>query len=134
MSRQISIPDGAEPWLVNLIELKNRTGITFKEIAEKKNLAEKSVSNVFFGKSKNPSIHLLSGIINAMGGSWREIFAESDAVIASQDILALQAENAALMDKIAGLNAEIDILRLKLEHKEELLALHNYYIKQKSNG
>lgn len=33
-------------------------------------------------------------------------------------------------DKVATLTAEIDLLRLKLEHKEELLALHNYYNKR----
>ena len=34
--------------------------------------------------------------------------------------------------KVATLTAEIDLLRLKLEHKGELLALHNYYIKRGS--
>lgn len=165
MSRQISIPDGAEPWLVNLIELKNRTDMSFKEIAEKKNLAEKSVTNVFYGKSKNPSVSLVNKIISALGGTLREIFAETDAVIATQDMVALQAEvdrlngeverlgselalanaenamlalanaeNAVLKDKVGSLTAENDILRLKLEHKEEIIALHNFYIKQKSNG
>ena len=155
MSRQISIPAGAEQWLINLIELKNRTDMSFKEIAEKKNLAEKSVSNVFLGKSKSPSVNLVNKIISALGGTWREIFAESDAVIATQDIVALQAEvnrlaeeverltselalsnaeNAVIKDKVVNLTAENDILRLKLEHKEEIIALHNYYIKQKTNG
>ena len=155
MSRQISIPAGAEQWLINLIELKNRTDMSFKEIAEKKNLAEKSVSNVFLGKSKSPSVNLVNKIIASVGGTWRGIFAESDNVIAAQDIVALQAEvnrlaeeverltselalsnaeNAVIKDKVVNLTAENDILRLKLEHKEEIIALHNYYIKQKANG
>lgn len=134
MSRQISIPDGAEQWLINLIELKNKSDMSFKQIAEKYDLPEKSVSNVFLGKSKNPGVSLVNCIIHALGGKWRDIFADSEAVIATQDITDLLAENTALKDKIANLNADIDILKLKLEHKEELLALHNYYIKQKSNG
>ena len=147
MNRQISVPDGAEQWLVNLIDLKNKTEISFKQIAEKENLSEKSVSNVFLGKSKNPGVDLIRRIIHALGGTWREIFAESDAVIATQDLVTLQAEvdqltgalsltnaeNAMLKDKVAVLTAENDILRLKLEHKEEIIALHNYYIKMRSN-
>ena len=120
MSRQISIPDGAEPWLVNLIELKNRTDMSFKEIAEKKNLAEKSVSNVFLGKSKSPSVSLVNKIIHALGGTSREIFAETDAVIATQDMVALQAE-------VDRLTEENNLLKKELKHKEELLALHSYY-------
>lgn len=154
MNRQISAPDGAEQWLINLIDLKNRTGISFKQIAEQENLSEKSVSNVFLGKSKNPGVDLIRRIIHALGGTWREIFAESDAVIATQDLVTLQAEvdrltgeletlnneatimraeNAMLKDKVAALTAENDILRLKLEHKEEIIALHNYYNKMRSN-
>ena len=63
MNRQISIPDGAEQWLINLIELRNRTDMTFKQIAEKENLSEKSVSNVIFGKSKNPGVDLVRRIL-----------------------------------------------------------------------
>lgn len=147
MNRQIGVPDGAEQWLVNLIDLKNKTEISFKQIAEKENLSEKSVSNVFLGKSKNPGVDLIRRIIHALGGTWREIFAESDAVIATQDLVTLQAEvdrlngemsltnaeNAVLKEKVAVLTAENDILRLKLEHKEEIIALHNYYIKMRSN-
>lgn len=147
MNRQINTPDGAEQWLINLIDLKNKTGLSFKQIAEKENLSEKSVSNVFLGKSKNPGVDLIRRIIHALGGTWREIFAESDAVIATQDLVTLQAEvdrlngemsltnaeNAVLKDKVAVLTAENDILRLKLEHKEEIIALHNYYIKMRSN-
>jgi transcriptional regulator with XRE-family HTH domain len=147
MNRQISAPDGAEQWLINLIDLKNRTEMSFKQIAEQENLSEKSVSNVFLGKSKNPGVDLIRRIIHALGGTWREIFAESDAVIATQDLVTLQAEvdrlngemsltnaeNAVLKEKVAVLTAETDILRLKLEHKEEIIALHNYYIKMRSN-
>ncbi len=153
MYRQINTPNGAEQWLINLIELYNRVGMSFKQIAEKENLSEKSVSNVLLGKSKSPGVDLIRRIIHALGGTWREIFAESDAVIATQDLVVLQeevsrltgeletltkdatfmsAENAMLKDKVAVLTAENDLLRLKLEHKEEIIALHNYYTKFKT--
>jgi transcriptional regulator with XRE-family HTH domain len=155
MNRQISIPDGAEQWLINLIELKNRTDISFKQIAEKENLSEKSVSNVFFGKSKNPGVDLIRRIIHALGGKWSEIFAESGAVIGSQDLVTLQAEvdrlteeNALLTsslnivnldlavqkDKVLALENENKILNLKLEYEEKLVAVHNFYNKLNSNN
>jgi transcriptional regulator with XRE-family HTH domain len=155
MNRQLSIPEGAEQWLINLIELKNRTDISLKQIAEMENLSEKSVSNVFLGKSKNPGVDLIRRIIHALGGSWREIFGESDAVIGSQDLVTLQAEvtrlteeNAVLTsslnmanldlsvqkDKVVALENEIKILRLKLEYEEKLVAVHNFYNKLNSNN
>lgn len=152
MNRQISIPDGAEQWLINLIELKNRTDMSFKQIAEKINTAEKSVSNVFLGKSKNPGVDLVRRIIGALGGSVSEVFGESGAVIGGQDLATLQTEvdrltaenalltenlniskleNTVLKDKVTALENENNLLRLKLEYEEKISALHNYYNKLK---
>ena len=152
MNRKISIPEGAEQWLVNLIEFKNRTDLSIKQIAEKINTAEKSVSNVFLGKSKNPGIDLVRRIINAMGGSVSEIFGESGAVIGGQDLVTLQAEvdkltaEVALLtsslnianldlavqkDKVIALENENKLLCLKLEYEEKINAVHDYYNKIK---
>lgn len=150
MNKQINIPEGAEQWLINLIELKNKTGITVKQIAEMENLAEKSVSNVFSNKSKSPSVNLIRRIIHALGGSWREIFGESDAVIGNQDLATLQAEVDRLTEangilesqlelakldlnvqkeKVSALENEIKILDLKLEYEKKLNAVHDFYNK-----
>jgi cell division protein FtsB len=43
----------------------------------------------------------------------------------------LQAELSVLKDKVVILTAENDLLKMKLEHKEEIIALHNYYINKK---
>lgn len=150
MNKQISIPNGAEQWLINLIELKNRTDISLKEIAEKENLSDKSVCNVFYGKSKNPGVDLIRRIIHALGGTWSEIFGESGAVIGGQDLATLQAEVDALTeknnsltsslnianlelsvlkDKVSALENENKILCLKLEYEEKLVAVHNFYNK-----
>lgn len=154
MNKQMSYPIGAEPWLINLIDLKNKTGLTVKQIADAENLAEKSVSNVFQGKSKSPSVNLIRRIIHALGGSWREIFGESDAVIGSQDLATLQSEvdslkgeielltsklNIAELDlamernKAAALESENKLLKLKLEYEEKLNAVHSFYNKLKAN-
>ena len=86
MNKQISIPEGAEQWLINLIELKNRSDMTVKQIAEKADLAEKSVSNVFAGISKNPGVELIRRIMTTLGGHWSDIFDESGAVIGGKDL------------------------------------------------
>jgi transcriptional regulator with XRE-family HTH domain len=150
MNKQISIPEGAEQWLINLIELKNRSDMTVKQIAEKESLAEKSVSNVFLGKAKNPGVDLVRRIIRALGGSWNEIFGESGAVIGGQDLVALQAEvdrlteeNAVLTSgltianldleaqkgKVTALENEIKLLNIKLEYEKKLVAVHDFYNK-----
>jgi transcriptional regulator with XRE-family HTH domain len=155
MYKQTPYPNGAEQWLINLIDHKNKAELTAKQIAEKENLAEKSVSNVFLGKSKNPGVDLIRRIIHALGGSWREIFGESDAVIGSQDLVTLQSEvdrltnecdilasglNIANIElsveknKVTALESEIQILKLKLEYEEKLNAVHNFYNKLNSNN
>ena len=155
MSKQISIPAGAEQWLINLIELKNRVDMPFEQIAEKENLSEKSVSNVFKGKSKNPGVDLVRRIIHALGGHWHEIFAESGAVIGGQDLATLQAEvdrlseelalimskleisnieNGVLRDKVTALENENKLLRIKLEYEEKLNAVHSFYNKLNTNN
>ena len=139
-------------WLENLRELKEKTGMTSKQIADNQNVSEKSVKRVFSGDAKNPGVDLVRKIIDAMGGSWHDIFAESGAVIGSQDLATLQAEanklteeNAILAqnlnianidlsvqkDKVAALETEVELLKMKLMHKEEIIAIHNYYNKLK---
>lgn len=128
-------------WLDNLKELKAKAGMSSKQIAEKTNLPERTVSRIFSGETDNPYVDTLRRIVAVLDGSLDDIFTECKTVVAAQDIVALQAdverlnsevallntENVILKDKNNALSAEIDLLRLKLEHKEEIIALHNYY-------
>lgn len=135
-------------WLENLKELKEKTNMSSKQIAEKTNLPERTVKRIFSGDTDNPYVDTLRRIVAVLGGSLDDIFAESKIVVASQDLIAAQdevdkltkdverlnselalltTENTILKDKNGSLSAEIDLLRLKLEHKEEIIALHNYY-------
>lgn len=115
-------------WLDNVKELKKRTGMKNKEIAAKANLSEKTVENFFAGVSKSPSMDTAIKIIHALGGSLDEIFAETGAVIGNKKLEALQEERDNLVIDLAGeraenakLRTEIQILTLKLEHKDEIL-------------
>ena len=83
-----------------------------------------------------------------------DILADGHAIVGSKRLITLQEENNTLKAEVERLNAELalvtaensiqkdkvvtlttenDILRLKLEHKEEIIALHNYYIKMKTS-
>lgn len=155
MYKPTPYPTGAEQWLIALIDLKNKAELTVKQIAEMENLAEKSVSNVFCGKSKSPSVNLIRRIIHALGGSWREIFGESDAVIGNQSLATLQAEVDRLTqenellasalnikeielnvekNKVCNLESELKLVKVKLEYEEKLNAVHNFYNKLNQNN
>ena len=137
-------------WLDNLKELKKEKGMSVKQIAEKTNLPERTVSRIFSGDTDNPYVDTLHRIVTVLDGSLDGILADTKVVVGSADLKELQdennklkeeleriiAENALLSAEVATLNtsncalsSENDMLRLKLEHKEELLALHNYYNK-----
>jgi transcriptional regulator with XRE-family HTH domain len=119
-----------------------------KQIAEKTNLPERTVIRIFSGDTDNPYVDTLRRIVAVLGGSLDDIFAESKTIVCGQDLVQAQAEvdrltaevamltaeNAVLKDKVSTLTAESDLLRLKLEHKEEIIAIHNYYNKLKSNN
>lgn len=128
-------------WLDNLKELKKNAGMSSKQIAEKTNLPERTVSRIFSGDTDNPYMDTLRRIVAVLGGSLDDLFAESKTVVGTKDLATLQAdvdkftaenamlnaENVVLKDKVVALTAELDLLRLKLEHKEEIISLHNYY-------
>ena len=42
----------------------------------------------------------------------------------------LKAENAVMKDRIVSLSSENDLLRIKLELKEEIIAVHKFYMKE----
>lgn len=134
-------------WLDNLKELKKTKGMSSKQIAEATNLPERTVARIFSGDTPNPYVDTLYRIVVVLGGSLDDVLSDSKAVVGSKNLIALQEEvdrlntenatlkdeNGALKDEAATLRAENVMLRLKLEHKEEIIALHNYYNKLKQN-
>ena len=128
-------------WLDNLKELKKKTGMSPKRIAELTNLPERTVIRIFAGDTDNPYVDTLHRIVTVLGGSLDDILADSNAVVAHEslveaketaDVMEAQrdltaAENEVLKAKVAALTAENELLTKELKHKEELLALHKYY-------
>ena len=116
-------------WLDNLKELKKRTGMTTKAIAMRANLPDKTIENILDGTVKNPRIDTIRQIISALGGSLDDVFAESGAVIGDTKLAKLQEERDNLAIDLATeraenakLRTEVQMLQLKLEHKEEIIA------------
>ncbi len=134
-------------WLDNLKELKKSKGMSVKQIADATNLPERTVSRIFSGDTDNPYIDTLHRIVSVLDGSLDNILADTKTVVGNANLktlqddvdrlnneaMLLQAEMSILKDKVVTLTAENDILRMKLEHKEEIIALHNYYIKKSNN-
>lgn len=128
-------------WLDNLKALKSAKGMSSKQIAEQANLPERTVSRIFSGDTPNPYVDTLYRIVAVLDGSLDDILADSKTVVGSKNLAALQsdvdrltaenailtAENGMLKDKVGVLTAENGILHIQLEHKEEIIALHNYY-------
>lgn len=60
--------------------LKDKSGLTTKQIAEKCNIPESTVTRIFSGKTPNPTIITVMAMTKAMGGSAADIF-DDDAQV-----------------------------------------------------
>jgi transcriptional regulator with XRE-family HTH domain len=130
-------------WLENLKELKKKTGMSVKQIAEKSNLPERTVCRIFGGETDHPYADTLDMIVKALGYDLGDIFADTKVIVATDDLVVIkesvdvveaereliQVENEMLKTKVSAMATEIELLKKDLQHKDELLAVHNYYIK-----
>lgn len=128
-------------WLDRLKELKKEKGWSYKQIAERAKLPERTITRIYSGDAHTPYADTLYRIASAFGVSLDDILADSKVVVGGKNLITLQddvdrltaanailaAENAMLKDKVGVISTENDILRVKLEHKEEIIRLHNYY-------
>lgn len=128
-------------WLENLRDLKKKTGLTVKQIADKTFLPERTINRIFSGETDHPYADTLDIIVKALGYDLGDIFADTKVVVASAELADIKecvevveaerdltiVENEMLKSKNAALTTEIELLKKELQHKDELLALHNYY-------
>ena len=134
--------------------------MSYKQIAEMTNLPERTVSRIFSGDTDNPYVDTLHRIVSVLGGSLDSILADSKAVVGNanlstlqenidrlngevselesevyglkEEVMRLTSENSELKNRLTVLTTENGLLLIKLEHKEEIISLHNYYNKLKS--
>jgi plasmid maintenance system antidote protein VapI len=129
-------------WRERIIEAKKALGISPKTMSERTmHIPERTIVRLLNGETSNPYVDTVLEVGASVGLSPQEIFSETNLVLGSKDLATLQAdldmvkaendilvtENNILKDKVACLTAENDLLRMKLEHKEEIINLHNYY-------
>ncbi len=128
-------------WLENLQELKKKTGMSVKQIAEKTNLPERTINRIFSGETDHPYADTLDLIVKALGYDLGDIFADTKVVVATDELVEIKdsvgvveaerdltiVENEMLKAKNAALTTENELLKKEIQYKDELLALHNYY-------
>lgn len=135
-------------WREKIIEAKKTKNITTKMMSDKIRVPEQTITRILSGKTPTPRIDTILDLGASVGLSPTELFSETTAVLSDKNLTLLQEEldkaNAALSAlqaeftslseettelkvKNVTLQAENDMLKMKLEHKEEIIALHNYY-------
>lgn len=141
-------------WLDKLNTLKKQSGMSTKYIAEKMHRSERTISRFLSGETRI-GIDEAREMVIIMGGSLDEILHESDFKLPTPEIealkgevasllktieeissqkLDLQAENHHLKETVRNLETEVDRLKLIIEHKDEIIELHNHYNKIKQGN
>lgn len=135
-------------WREKIIEAKKANNITTKMMSEKVRLPEQTITRILSGKTATPRIDTVLDLGASVGLSAWELFSETTSVLGDKNLItlqgeldqanaslsALQSEYASLSEKLTNLKldyvtlqAENNLLNMKLEHKEEIIALHNLY-------
>ena len=131
-------------WRDNLKELRKRSGLTIQQIAVKADLSESTVHRMFMDGESMPLASNLYRAVKTMGGSLDDILSDTCAFVVSPSIVeakeianvveaemeVIRSANKTLKAKVIALELENELLKKELLHKEELLAVHNYYIKR----
>lgn len=132
-------------WLDNLKELKKNKGMTAKQIADATKIPESTIKRIFAGDTVDPYVSTIHRIVTVLGGSLDNILADTNAVLASEKVIEVKetvevveaerdlvlAELEMLRAKTTAQEAEILLLKERLHHKDELLAVYNYFTKIK---
>lgn len=141
-------------WLENLKQVKKDKNVSSRWIAERSNVPQKTVERIFAGDTDSPKFDTIRLVCEALGVSIDDIAADTmtvlgnkthtdmqteiDTLIAEAEALRakldeITAENVLLREQVCHLTSENKLLQVTLEHKEEIIAIHNYYIKKQNN-
>ena len=133
-----------------ILEEKKRLNLSAKTMSDtsRLHLPEETISRVLSGKTADPGVSTVLDLAETVGLKPYEAF--MDATLASEfkaflelksrseateaERIRIIADNENLKSTNAGLVDRIRVLEIELSHKEELLALHNYYNKIKTNN
>ena len=130
--------------LDNLRKLKEESDMTYEEIADESKTPLSTVKHIFSGKCE-PLASTLYRIVKAMNGSLDDILADTNVVLSPKTLIEVEekaevveaerdlvlAELEMLRTKTLAQEAEIKLLTERLQHKDEILSLINYFAKIK---
>lgn len=108
-------------WRDKILAARKEKGATIKYMAEYAKMSEKSVGRILNDKEYTPRVDDVIEIGASVGLSPQEIFSETTLVVNNQEFADLKAQVDKLQTKVSELTAENDILKMKLEHKEEIV-------------
>lgn len=130
--------------LEKLRYFKEASQMTYEEIAEDSKTPLSTIKNIFSGKSE-PLASTLYRISKTLNAPLEDLLADANVVLSHKSLLEVK-ENAEVVEAERDLvRAELEMLRAKtsaqeteilllkeqLKHKEEILALINYFAKIK---
>ena len=143
-------------WKENLVALKEKSGKTLKQIENGTQIPERTLMRIFSLKKEDMkrghSFSTIIPIVNFLGGSLDEIFADTNAIVGNKNFIEIQekvrslieknellsiekekvtaerdfavAENAILKDENKTLSAKVELLSMQLSYKDEIIALY----------
>ena len=133
-----------------ILEEKKRLNLSAKTMSDtsRLHLPEETISRVLSGKTADPGVSTVLDLAESVGLKPHEAFMDATLASEFQAFLELKsrseeteaeririiAENENLKATNAGLVDRIRVLEMELSHKEELLALHNFYNNRNSNN
>lgn len=115
--------------------------LTHKQLAEKSQVSEKTINRMLTNPDYQASLDILIHVAKALNITMQELFAETDVVLIRKEVLAdleeskrfveecqtLTTDNIELREKILSLKKENENLKNKLQHKEEIISIHESY-------
>lgn len=133
--------------LNNLRKLKEVSRMTYEQIAEESKTPLSTIKHIFSGDCE-PLASTLYRIVKALNGSLDDVLADTNVVLSPKTLIEVKenaevieaerdlvlAELEMLRSKTVAQDIEIQLLKERLQHKDELLALHNYYNKLKPSN
>ena len=128
-----------------ILEEKKRLNLSVKTMADlsRLHLPKETIERVLTGKTSDPGVSTVLDVAETVGLQPYEVFMDATLAAEFKTFLELRsrseeteaeririiAENENLKATNAGLADRLRVLEMQLSHKEELLALHDFYNK-----
>lgn len=116
----------------NIIAIKKEKGIPSKMMAERADLPIETIQRIMDGTTENPRLDTMQRIANALEVELWELFflGEKSFVSMRNELISLRTERDAIVAENAILRTAVETLREKNDVlKDQLIDVHNYYIK-----